>query len=128
VYWTEDEKSAMAYPLLSSDLIAGCLLLSSTQLDFFVSASCRTLVQRYAELISLLCDPSDFCALGDIDLVNMLPIEEQYPYIAEFRERVSSIARQKRSSVLDAEPLAWQEIEHSLLRRANTTRSYASRF
>src|SRR5581483_1549380 len=51
VQWVEWEESAMAYPIMMADQIAGCLLVSSTQPDYFLSLARQKLVQQYAKLL-----------------------------------------------------------------------------
>ncbi len=118
--WTEWEESAMAHPIMRSDSIAGCLLISSTQPNFFLSLALQKLIQQYAELLSLAFDPEAFYPLHHVDLRRILPYEAQHPYLSTFRQRVANLmlqtSKQKRPiNVLEAERLVWQQIEEDIL-------------
>ncbi len=115
VYWVENENSSMAYPIMRADHVAGCLLLSCTQPDYFLSSVLRTLIQSYAELLAIAFEPDDFYDLQSIELGHLPPFEVQRSHIASFRERVLRITSSMHISVQEAEQLAWQEIERELL-------------
>lgn len=117
----EHEKSAMAYPIMFAGRVAGCLLASSTQVNYFLSQTRTTLVQRYADLLALAFEPSDFYAPEDIELQVMPPQSIQRQHFANFRRRMARImieGAQKRRPVnnLEAEKLVWRELEEELLR------------
>ena len=117
----EYEKSAMAYPIMFAGRVAGCLLASSTQANYFLSQTRTTLVQRYADLLALAFEPHDFYAPEDIELQVMPPQSIQRQHFANFRQRVARImieGAQKRQPVnnLEAEQLVWRELEEELLR------------
>lgn len=114
--WVEWEVSAMAYPIMMSDQIAGCLLVSSTQPDYFLSQARQKLVQHYTELLLVAFGPADFYNLQSIELGRMPSYEVQRPYLAKFRQRVANVMVQKRIDVVQAELLVWQQIEEELLR------------
>ena len=59
-YQTENEVSALAHPIMYANLIAGCLLLSSTQPNYFLSESRLALISDYAQLIALAFGPEQF--------------------------------------------------------------------
>ena len=115
VYWVESENSSMAYPIMRADHVAGCLLLSCTQPDFFLSSVLRTLIQSYAELLAIAFEPEDFYDLQSIELGRIPPFETQRSHFASFRERVLRISSSMHITVQEAEQLAWQEIEDELL-------------
>ncbi len=117
----EHEKSAMAYPIMFAGRVAGCLLASSTQVNYFLSQTRTTLVQRYADLLALAFEPHDFYAPEDIGLRVMPPQSIQRQHFANFRQRVARLmieGAQKRRPVnnLEAEKLVWRELEEELLR------------
>jgi transcriptional regulator with XRE-family HTH domain len=116
VQWVDGEESAMAFPIMRSDRIAGCLLVSSVQPEYFHLSYRHKLIQYYAELLSVIFEPDDFYPLADIDLGYMPPYQEQYPYIAAFRQRTANMMIARRLNVMEAERLVWQEIEGELLR------------
>ncbi|HEY7415393.1 MAG TPA: GAF domain-containing protein, partial [Ktedonobacteraceae bacterium] len=115
VYWVENENSSMAYPIMRADHVAGCLLLSCTQPDYFLSSVLRTLVQNYAELLAVAFEPDNFYDLQSIELGRMPPFEMQRAQIATFRGRMLRITSKMHINVQTAERLAWQEIENDLL-------------
>src|SRR5204863_62361 len=55
--WAEHELSATAIPIMYTNRIAGCVLVSSAQPDFFNSSSRRTLIADYTQLIALAFKP-----------------------------------------------------------------------
>ena len=118
-YRTNWEESAAAAPIMSMGGIAGSLLVSSTQPDYFLPTCC-TLIESYAELIALAFTPEDFYTPQDIQLGIMPPYEVQQSYLSEFQQRAIEAMRQAMSnqhpiSYLQAEQLVWQQIEAELL-------------
>jgi hypothetical protein len=114
------EKSAAVYPILFAGRIAGVLLVSSTQPNFFVSQARLRLIEQYTNLIALAFDTGEFYAPEDIQLFVMPNQEIQKTYFATFRQRVSAqlvqAAQQRKSiSSLQAEDLVWQQLEQELL-------------
>lgn len=116
----EHEKSAVAYPILYAGRVAGCLLVSSIQINYFLSPSRLSLIQGYTDLIALAFEPEDFYDPQDISLHVMPPHKIQRPYFANFRQRVANKmiqASQKQQPInnLQAEQLVWFELEEELL-------------
>ncbi len=114
------EKSASVYPILLAGRIAGVLLVSSTQLNFFVSQARLHLIEQYANLIALAFETEEFYAPEDIQLFVMPNQEIQKRYFASFRQRVSAQlvqATQQRKPISSshAENLVWQQLEQELL-------------
>ena len=116
VEWVEWEESAMAYPIMRSDRVAGCFLVSCTQPNYFISPARQTLIQNYAELLSVAFEPEAFYDLGDIDLGRMPSYTDQQPYLAKFRSRVAEMMIRFRLDIIQAERKVWQQIEDELLR------------
>lgn len=116
VHWIENESSSMAYPIMRSNHVAGCLLLSCTHPDYFLSSKLCTLIQHYAELLAITFEPGDFYDLPSIELGRMPPFETQRSHVASFHGRLLRITSKMHISVKEAEQLAWQEIEAELLR------------
>jgi transcriptional regulator with XRE-family HTH domain len=117
----DDEKSAAIYPILYTGRIAGVLMVSSTQYNYFLSQSRATLLQQYADLAALAFEPEDFYASEDISLCVMPSHEEQKPAFANFRQRVADIMidaanRNERLSNVQADLLVWHQLEEELLR------------
>ncbi len=120
--WMEGEESAMAYPIMLADRIAGCLLASSTQRNYFLSQIAQRLIKEYAQLLSLAFPEEEFYALSSIHLGKMPSYEVQTERISHFRLRVSTLMREGwqggRVGLIKAEQLVWQQIEQELLEYA----------
>lgn len=127
-YQTEHEVSAVAYPILYADRIAGCLLLSSTQPNYFLSPSRLSLVRGYSHLVSLAFDPKEFYEPQSIQLGIMPSPEVQGRYLAGFRKLVLKLMQQSIGTphlltTFQAEQLAWQHLEKILLQLPPPTMS-----
>lgn len=114
------ERSAAATPLSFEGNMAGSLLVSSTQLDYFTPVR-QQLISHYADLLALALEPDHFYEPRWIQLRIFPPQAEQRPYIAGFRQRLLGILRQAADrqqyiSATQAEHLVWQHIEEELLR------------
>ncbi len=115
----EHEKSAAAAPLLFAGRLAGCLLFSSTQSDYF-NESRFPHIQGYTNLMTLALEPEEFYPLSLINLRVMPPLHVQQTYIANFQQRVQHLLREslqsgQTMSYVQAERLAWQHLEEMLL-------------
>jgi hypothetical protein len=114
------EKSASVYPILYAGRIAGCLLVSSSQYNYFLSPSRSALIEQYANLLALAFEPHEFYEPDQIELRVMPDQEKQKAYFVNFRQRVANTmieaARNRRpvSSVV-AEQIVWRELEEELL-------------
>ena len=118
-HWVEEEQSAAGYPLLRSNMIAGCLLVSSTQPDYFTAPRLQ-LIQYYAELLSFVFDPREFYDLEHVKLRTMPYYQLQEQHLLTFRSRVSQFMIEALKdgqplSLLHAEQIIWQRIERELL-------------
>ena len=119
----EYEKSASVHPILFAGRIAGCLLVSSTQYNYFLPQSRLALIENYANLLALAFEPEEFYEPQDIELFVMPNQEEQKNYFANFRQRVANTmiegARNKRPvNNVQAEQMVWQQLEEELLHHA----------
>jgi transcriptional regulator with XRE-family HTH domain len=115
------EESAVAAPILFMGDIAGSLLVSSTQPDYFVPDRC-TLVESYAELMALAFASQDFYKPQDVQLDIMPTYEAQQSYLSGFRQLVieamsQAMSKQQSISYLQAEQLVWQQIENEISQR-----------
>jgi hypothetical protein len=113
------EESAVAAPIMFASSIAGCLLVSSAEPDYFVTSR-SALTESYAELIALAFDRAEFFEPQQIALGVVPPFEMQKPFHSGFRQRVIDIMthalRNKQSMTsVQAEQIAWQELEEKLL-------------
>ncbi len=114
-----NEVSAAANPIRFEGRIAGCLLASSTQVDYFTPPR-LALLATFSDLISLAFDKKEFYAPHLIQLRVMPRPEIQRPVLATFRQRVTARfqqAMQEHQHVNNAEIEleVWQELEEELL-------------
>jgi transcriptional regulator with XRE-family HTH domain len=112
------EASAVAAPITRAGLIAGSLLVSSTQVAFFQEYHLR-LIQNYAELLALAFEPGAFYETSSIDLWPLPFAAQQRPYIDNFAKRVTALMvdskkRGEHLTLRQAEQLIWQRIEKEL--------------
>jgi hypothetical protein len=111
----EHEISAAAHPILYTGRIAGCVLISSTQPDYFISSARNILIGNYANLLALAIEPEEFYDPQDIELMIMPPHTLQKKYFANFRQRVTQALRAKSMNNIQAEQYVWEELEEELL-------------
>lgn len=109
------ELSAAAYPLLLSGKVAGCLLVSSTQPNFFLSQFRLNLIHNYANMIALLFEPDQFYDLDALQLHVMPPHSEQIEHFGDFRQRVIEAMRNGQMTNAEAEQMIWEEMEEKFL-------------
>jgi hypothetical protein len=119
-YQAEHEISAVACPIMRASRVAGCLLFSSTQPDYFASEVYLELVNAYTRLISLAFEAADFYSPDLIDLHIMPPPEVQLVHISSFRQRVLKLMQEssngtQRLASAQAEQMVWQQFEELLL-------------
>ena len=113
------EESAAAVPIMREGKIAGCLLVSSAQLNYFPPERC-TLIESYAELTALAFELQDFYEPQQIELGFLPPYDIQQPYLSDFRQRVAqtmtqAIKQKRLLNIVQAEQVVWQQIEEKLL-------------
>jgi hypothetical protein len=114
----EWEQSAVVCPIQKSHDVAGCLLVSSTQTDYFTPEHVN-LIQQYAALCSLAFQADDFYDPTILALCPMPPYRIQKERFSNFRYRVLQVmgesAKQRRFlSSAQAEALVWQQLEDEL--------------
>ncbi len=118
-YRAKHEVSAAACPIMFLGQIAGCVLFSSTQPDYFSLEERSVLVQGYTNLISLALREKDFYPLDLIELRIVPPPQEQQEHLMNFQSRVVKLMRATSNSqhlhITQAERIAWQQIEAELL-------------
>ncbi len=118
-YQDDYELSAAAHPIRFEGRIAGCLLASSTQVDYF-TPSRLGLLTTFSDLIALAFDKSDFYLPQQVELRLIPKPKVQRPILATFRQRVTEKFQQatyqhKQLSNAEIELQAWQDIETELL-------------
>ncbi len=113
-----EECSAIACPILYTNRVAGCLLVSSSLPNYF-SLQQQQLIERCAELFALAFSHKHFYPFETLDLRPMPAEQKQQDYIASFRKSVSQVMRdagvEKPYTLLQAEQYVWQQIEEKLL-------------
>ncbi|GCE13545.1 helix-turn-helix domain-containing protein [Tengunoibacter tsumagoiensis] len=119
-YQVEHEVSAVACPIMYACRVAGCLLISSTQPDYFAPEARLALVRGYANLLALAFNPEDFYDPDVFALHIMPPSHIQQAHFTGFRQRVlklmqDSVRQERRLASNEAEQLVWQDIEEVLL-------------
>jgi hypothetical protein len=119
-YQVEHEVSAVACPIMYACRVAGCLLLSSTQQDYFAPEARLSLVRGYTNLVSLAFNPEEFYDPEKIALHIMPPPSRQQEFFDGFRQRVlkrmqKSAVMEQRLASTEAEHQEWLQIEESLL-------------
>jgi hypothetical protein len=115
----EWEVSATVHPIMRAGRIAGCLVASSTQSDYFPSSR-TTLVQNYADLLVLAFEPKDFYDLENIRFGVLPRYDIQQSYLVNFQDRVAqlmidALRKQRPLSSTEAEQIMWQHMENELL-------------
>jgi hypothetical protein len=116
---TDFEESAMVYPIMFENGIAGCSIVSSTRLDFFTTARQR-LVQDYTNLMALALSPGHFYKSSQVNLRVLPDPEKQRKFFANFSQRlIATIGRLAGQgfSRAEAEALTLREIEEEILRQ-----------
>lgn len=118
-HWVEWEQSAAAYPILRAGAIAGCLLVSCVRPDYFLPIRC-TLIQQYAELMTLVFEPEEFYSPQQIDLRLMPYYRTQEQYLVDFQKRVAhfmtqAMRNQQSLSYIQARQLVWNQLEEEFL-------------
>ncbi len=116
----EQARSAAATPILHASRVAGCLLVTSTEPDYFGSPALLDLINAFAALLALAFDPEEFYAPHSIKLGIMPSLQIQDSYLATFRQRVNSLletatADQHPLNYLQAEQRTWWHIAEELL-------------
>ena len=113
-----EECSGVACPILHTNHVAGCLLISSTASHYFSSEQ-QQLIEQYAELFALAFNTEQFYPHEAVELRPMPPEQEQQTSIAAFRQRVRQAMQNRGATqpltLLQAEQQAWQQIEKELL-------------
>jgi hypothetical protein len=114
---TDFEESAMVYPIMFENGIAGCSIVSSTRRDFFTAARQR-LVQDYTNLMALALSLSHFYKSSQVNLRVLPEPEKQYRYFTIFSQRlIATIGRLAGQGIsrAQAESIALWEIEEEIL-------------
>jgi len=121
------EESAVAAPILLEGNVAGCILVSSTQPNYFLPSR-QTLIESYADLIALAFEPDEFYDTRQIEL-GLVPFQDvQRSYLSGFRQRLNATMlqatkNQQPLTIFQAEQIVWQQFEEELLRLSHNEES-----
>ncbi|HJT59054.1 MAG TPA: helix-turn-helix transcriptional regulator [Ktedonobacteraceae bacterium] len=122
---TPYEKSAAAWPLQRAGKLAGCLLVSSAQINYFTPLRLSS-IEIYANTLALSFRDEEFYDLRQIALHEMplLSQQEASTIFAQLRERIASLRRERAFQISEAEAecLALQQIEAELLAAKHSRR------
>ena len=118
-YQDRNEKSAVAAPILYTGQVAGALLASSTEYDFFDPKRVQFL-ESCADLLLLAFAREDWYAPERIQLGLLPPAQTQQPLLSKFRSLVNARMQEAARAheplpILQAELQIWQQIEEELL-------------
>src|SRR5260370_2150874 len=86
----DHEVSAATHPIMFSGRIAGCVLISSTQPNYFLSPSRLALISKYANLIAVAFDPAAFCKPEEIALLPIPHHNVQASHFATFLHQLTT--------------------------------------
>jgi hypothetical protein len=111
----EFELSAATAPILLSGRCAGCMLVSSTQANFFLSQYRLAFIHNYANMLALAFEPHEFYESSDIRL-EVMPLHTiQRDYFSDFHRRTLEIVAKTNQTAAEAELKVWEELEETLL-------------
>lgn len=116
----EHTVSAAAIPILYTNRVAGCLLVASTQRDYFRSFARLNLLQDYAGLLMLAFSPEEFYVSTRIALRPVPLFQAQQPYLSTLHQRIQATWRTAFSahhsmSYLEAQRYVWWQMGEELL-------------
>jgi len=108
----EHERSACAAPIVRGSRIAGVIIVSSTNANFFhQSMSCQA-ISEYAQLLALSLREHDFHPFSLLHLHPMPALSWQRTYLAHYAiDMIMNYARKHHCSRQEAEYIIEQEIE-----------------
>ena len=119
-YQTEYEVSASAHSIMYTNHVAGCLLVSSTQPNYFLSQARLSLISDFTQLISLAFTPEQFYPLDSIELRIMPSLEVQRDLFATFQRRITMLMKESLNTShpltrFEAEQAVWKQFEEELI-------------
>lgn len=125
------EKSAAAFPFVVEGSVAGCLLYTSTQVNFF-SPERLALLAQYADALTLAFRSEDFYSPASIQLRVMPPDDIQDRGFATFAERRDALLEQAQReerplNAVQAEQIVMDELEEQFL-QWNSSQEVSNRY
>ena len=118
-YHGQGEESAAAAPIMLEGKVAGCLLISCSQKNYF-QQSRQTLIESYADLIAVAFESAEFYDIRQIEL-GLVPFQDvQKLYLSGFRQRLTETLIQATKNkqpltIFEAEQIVWQQFEAEML-------------
>ena len=118
-YHGQWEESAAAAPIMLEGMVSGCLLVSSSQTNYFPQSR-QALIESYADLLALAFETAEFYDPRQIEL-GLVPFQDvQKLYLSGFRQRLSetmiqATKKQQPLTIYEAEQIVWQQFEAELL-------------
>jgi GAF domain-containing protein len=111
---SQHEQSAATWPLQRKGKLAGCLLVVSTQVEYF-SRSLLAAIEIVANALALSFEEHEFYEISRIALREISPTHQQTD-LAHFRQRVTQLRRVQdySLSIAEAEKRVFQQIESEL--------------
>ncbi len=104
-------QSCVAVPIQKEKAVAGCLLVLSTQSDFY-NPRTQELLAHYANLIAIAIAEDEWYQPEQIALSRMISIEQQQEQLLYFYNQVSSYIRDTASP---QSKMTWQKAEQAVL-------------
>ncbi len=101
--------SIAAFPIQKEDSIAGCLLVLSTQPNFF-TPSRFSVLQQYSHLMVIGLNNDEFYERQQIDLQVLPSVKAQDDVLTQVRKRTSTVLKQAQD---DGQFISWFEAEQS---------------
>lgn len=119
VRWTENERSAAAFPIMRHGKVAGALVVASAR-EYFFTKEHIAVLEEYANMIALMFEPEEFFEAQEITLETMPAYELQAPYFVGYNRRISQKFAEAHSqgapiTLREARQLVWQDLEEVLL-------------
>ncbi|HLI06856.1 MAG TPA: GAF domain-containing protein [Ktedonobacteraceae bacterium] len=116
------KRSMAAYPIIRAGEIAGCFVATSVRSDYFLETERLQQLQCYTEVIALAFEPEEFYEPERIELCVMPSEDVQRHYLASMQQRIArimteSVVASKPINSLEAERLAWEQLEEELFER-----------
>ena len=118
-YHGQFEESAVAAPIMLEGKVSGCLLVSSSQTEYFEQPR-QALIESYADLVALAFGAPEFYDTRQIEL-GLVPFQDvQKLYLSGYRQRLSETMIQATKNrrplaIFEAEQIVWQQFEAELL-------------
>lgn len=118
-HWTENERSAAAFPLWRQARIVGTLIVSSVH-EYFFTQPRLAIIEGYTHLAACIFDAEESFAPGEIDLKMMPSYKLQLPYFSGYNQRVSqkfaeAAEKGQRVTLQQVRESVWQDLEEVLL-------------